>query len=140
MLYNPNGDSIYISIASEMKLKAVLTLVLTSAVCLLAAGCASPPLKPSPGYVQAPPPVPAGEIPEPVRVAPILSKPKPAVRPETYSVVVNNVKVQELLFALARDAKLNVDVHSGARSPTVSAILSQIAAKHAVAHRISRIP
>jgi hypothetical protein len=33
------------------------------------------------------------------------------VRPETYSVVVNNVRVQELLFALARDARLNVDIH-----------------------------
>jgi general secretion pathway protein D len=32
---------------------------------------------------------------------------------ETYSVVVNNVRVQELLFALARDAKLNVDIHPG---------------------------
>ena len=37
--------------------------------------------------------------------------PKAATRPETYSVVVNNVRVQELLFALARDARLNVDIH-----------------------------
>jgi general secretion pathway protein D len=42
-----------------------------------------------------------------------LPKPKPAPRAETYSVVVNNVRVQELLFALARDAKLNVDIHPG---------------------------
>ncbi|MDR1936554.1 MAG: type II and III secretion system protein, partial [Candidatus Accumulibacter sp.] len=42
---------------------------------------------------------------------------------ETYSVVVNNVKVQELLFALARDAKLNVDIHSGiSGSVTLNAI------------------
>ena len=27
--------------------------------------------------------------------------------------VVNNVNVQDLLFALARDAKLNVDIHPG---------------------------
>ncbi len=50
-------------------------------------------------------------IPPPVRMAPVLPKPKPSARPETYSVVVSNVRVQELLFALARDAKLNVDVH-----------------------------
>ena len=92
-----------------MNLKRGLTL----AACLLVAGCSTQPMKPSPGHVQAAAPQPAGDIPEPVRVTPILPKPKPAARPETYSVVVNNVKAQELLFALARDAKLNIDVHSG---------------------------
>lgn len=53
------------------------------------------------------------DIPAPVIVTPALPRPKPALRPETYSVVVSNVRVQELLFALARDAKLNVDIHPG---------------------------
>ena len=88
-------------------------VALMFAACLLSAGCSIQPMKPSPGHVQAPAPVPAGDIPEPVRITPILPKPTPSVQPETYSVVVNNVKVQELLFALARDAKLNVDIHSG---------------------------
>jgi MSHA biogenesis protein MshL len=52
-----------------------------------------------------------GVIPPPVQIAPVLPKPTPAVRPETYSVVVNGVRVQELLFALARDARLNIDIH-----------------------------
>jgi MSHA biogenesis protein MshL len=91
--------------------------------CLLIAGCGLQPMKPSPGHVEAAGPAPAGDIPEPVRITPILPKPKPAARPETYSVVVNNVKVQELLFALARDAKLNVDIHSGITgSVTLNAI------------------
>ena len=47
-----------------------------------------------------------------MQVTPVLPQPKPTVRPETYSVVVNNVRAQELLFALARDARLNVDIHS----------------------------
>jgi len=81
---------------------------------LLVAGCSMTPMKPSTGgHVQTAAPAPAGDIPEPVLTTPILPKPKPAAKPETYSVVVNNVKVQELLFALARDAKLNVDIHSG---------------------------
>jgi MSHA type pilus biogenesis protein MshL len=42
-----------------------------------------------------------------------LAKPKPAAKVETYSVVVNNIPAQELLFALARDAKINVDIHPG---------------------------
>ena len=56
---------------------------------------------------------PAGTIPPPVQAVPQLPKPRPTARPETYSVVVNNVRVQELLFALARDARLNVDIHPG---------------------------
>jgi len=56
---------------------------------------------------------PSGSVPAPVQISTILPKPKPTTRPETYSVVVNGVKVQELLFALARDAKLNIDVQSG---------------------------
>ncbi len=58
----------------------------------------------------------AGEtasIPPPVRQTLSLPKPKASPKVETYSVVVNNVRVQELLFALARDAKLNVDIHPG---------------------------
>lgn len=54
-----------------------------------------------------------GKIPPPVQIAPVLPRPAPTTKPETYSVVVSNVRVQELLFALARDAKLNIDVHPG---------------------------
>src|SRR5437870_1800411 len=50
-------------------------------------------------------------IPKPVQSDISLPKPTPATKIETYSVVVSNVKAQELLFALARDAKLNVDIH-----------------------------
>ena len=64
-----------------------------------------------------------GSIPPPVQMAPVLPKPKASPKPETYSVVVNNVRVQELLFALARDAKLNVDVHPGVSgNVTINAI------------------
>jgi general secretion pathway protein D len=52
-------------------------------------------------------------IPAPVQQVMALPKPKPAPRVETYSVVVNGVRVQELLFAQARDARLNVDIHPG---------------------------
>jgi general secretion pathway protein D len=48
-----------------------------------------------------------------VQVAPVLPKPQPVAPPETYSVVVNSVSAQDLLFALARDARLNIDIHPG---------------------------
>ena len=37
--------------------------------------------------------------------------PRPSERQELYSVVMRDVAVQDLLFALARDAKLNIDIH-----------------------------
>ena len=80
---------------------------------LALAACSQAPIKPAEAHLRAEPPRAEGQIPAPVQVAPVLPAPKPAPRPETYSVVVNNVRVQDLLFALARDAKLNVDVHPG---------------------------
>ncbi|HTY98588.1 MAG TPA: secretin N-terminal domain-containing protein, partial [Rhodocyclaceae bacterium] len=55
----------------------------------------------------------AGAIPAPVQATPTLAKPKAAPKTETYSVVVKDIRVQDLLFALARDAKINVDIHPG---------------------------
>lgn len=77
------------------------------------AGCFQP-MKPSAGHMQDAPAAPsAAAIPPPVQTVPTPPKPKPTARAETYSVVVNNVNVRELLFALARDAKVNVDIHPG---------------------------
>ena len=58
-------------------------------------------------------------IPAPVRVTPFVPAPKPAAAPQTYSVVVNEVPVKELLLALARDTKQNIDIH-----PTLSGVVS----------------
>jgi general secretion pathway protein D len=74
------------------------------------AGCAQAPLEPSSGHIRADTPKAEGQIPPPVQVSPMLPKPKPSARPETYSVVVSNVRVQELLFALARDARMQIDI------------------------------
>lgn len=78
---------------------------------------------------------PQGSIPPPVQQTVTLPRPKPTAKTETYSVVVNSVPVQDLLFALARDAKLNVDIHSGiigtvtlnAIDQTLPQLLSRIA-------------
>jgi MSHA biogenesis protein MshL len=83
-----------------------------AAITVLLAGCGQAPPKPSPTHIRVDEPRVEGTIPPPVQVTPVLPQPRPTARPETYSVVVNNVRVQELLFALARDAKLNVDIHS----------------------------
>ena len=85
---------------------------LTGVVFVLGA-CAHAPIPQSDTHLRAEEPAPSGTVPAPVQISTILPKPKPTQRPETYSVVVNGVKAQELLFALARDAKLNIDVHPG---------------------------
>lgn len=97
------------------------------ALCLVAAtlwlaGCATPPPPLLRGHLaEEPSAVPAladpggnaVNIPPLSAGAPRLPAPR-AVKPqETYSVVVSNVNAQTLLFALARDAKLNLDVHPG---------------------------
>ena len=55
----------------------------------------------------------SSDIPAPVAATPMLPRPRAAAKTESYSVSVRNIPVQDLLFALARDAKLNVDVHPG---------------------------
>jgi MSHA biogenesis protein MshL len=81
-------------------------------VALIVSGCGQKPIKPAATHIRADESRAEGAIPPPVQLTPMLPQPKAAVRPETYSVVVNNVRAQELLFALARDARLNVDIHS----------------------------
>jgi MSHA biogenesis protein MshL len=95
----------------EMK-KLIFLPVLT----WLATACSNAPIqRPGEGHLSAEK-VGAGgtaSIPAPIQQVLSLPAPKPSPKTETYSVVVNNVKVQELLFALARDAKINVDIHPG---------------------------
>ncbi|MCS3904416.1 general secretion pathway protein D [Methylohalomonas lacus] len=93
-------------------------LVLLAASALLSAGCAEIEPKPysrSEGHIEASDPdaAPKAEIPEVTTQSPVLPEPTPAAALEKYTVVVNEVPVKELLFALARDADLNVDLYPG---------------------------
>lgn len=98
--------------------------VWVAALATALAGCGQTPVKLSPTHLGTEPETaPAGQIPAPVQIAPVLPKPQATARPETYSVVVSNVRVQDLLFALARDARLNIDIHPGiAGTVTLNAI------------------
>ena len=115
---------------------------LRNTVCLCAigailAGCGTKPIQPSDKHIQQPtsPPSAATGIPQTIKRGIILPPPKPVTKAETYSVVVTNVSVQEILFALARDAKINLDIHPGiqgvvtlnALNQTLPQILTRIA-------------
>ena len=103
----------------------------------LVAGCGNVPTQvpPSEGHIALPPKAP-GTIPPQVRSSSFaVPAPKPTVKPQTYSVVVNDVPVKELLLALARDTRQNIDIHPGltglvslnAINETLPAILDRMA-------------
>lgn len=89
-----------------------LVAPLIPVACFLLAGCATPQLALSPAHLADTPRV-AGAIPDPVRQSTLPPPPKPSAKVETYSVTVHKVPVQSLLFALGRDAGMNVDIHPG---------------------------
>jgi general secretion pathway protein D len=86
-------------------------------VAMTAAGCSyKPTVRPSEGHInteQFPPKAANEKILPPVTVSEFVPPPKPQARVPTYSVVVQEVPVKELLFALSRDTKQNIDVHPG---------------------------
>lgn len=92
------------------------------AVCVLLSGCAIEPLVDlSPGHVidDAPPvaEVPLAVVPE---VPPAAVEPEPI---ETYTVVVKDVPAADLLFSLARDAGLDLDLQTSFdRTVTMNAV------------------
>jgi general secretion pathway protein D len=90
----------------------------------LLTACAPQPPMISPGHLNAAiPPAKIMQIPPLVKSAPFVPLPQPSLPSETYTVVVTDVPVDKLLFALARNAKLNVDIHPGIEGRvTVNAI------------------
>jgi len=91
------------------------THVLLCSACISLAACASKSFTPSDKHIQqsSVAPVVAGDIPQPSKRSVVLPPPKPAAKVETYSVVVTSVPAREILFALARDAKINIDIGPG---------------------------
>lgn len=92
---------------------------------LFFAGCASAPPPVSGQHLEPNTAGVSGKVPEFASVPPLPKPPKPTAKPEVYSVVVHNVNVQELLFALARDAKMNVDLHPGISGTVSMNVLDQ---------------
>ncbi|MDP3819081.1 MAG: pilus (MSHA type) biogenesis protein MshL [Methylotenera sp.] len=56
-------------------------------------------------------PAASSNIPKPVVNNTYLPPPKPQAKAQLYSIVVYDTPVKEVLFAIARDSKLNVDIH-----------------------------
>jgi general secretion pathway protein D len=108
-------------------------------------GCARTPQKPGPGHLdrQEVTNLQQGAIPTPVRHTPVVPEPQPAVAEESFDVVVTGVAVDQLLFSLARDANINIDVYPGltgqvtlnAIDQTLLQILDRVAAQVSIRYR-----
>ena len=85
---------------------------ITAAVFVVACGATNPPTV-SEGHIKSKIDEGAGakgNIPLPVTQVPALPRPGKREKLETYTVVVNQVPIRELLFSMARDADLNLDI------------------------------
>jgi len=107
-------------------------------LCLLLGSCAIRPPEISKGHisVESAKPPRTGVIPQPVKQAILLPPPKPTTKLDTYSVVVTSVSVPEILFALARDASLNLDIHPGIRGVVTMNAIDQTLPQ--ILYRIAR--
>jgi len=100
-------------------------IVYLCAIGAMLSSCGTKPIKPADQHIQRPATQPETEstLPQPIKDSVVLPPPKPASKVATYSVVVTNVPAQEILFALARDAKINLDIQSGIQGTvTINAI------------------
>ncbi len=88
-------------------------------IALLLTACAPQPPQPSPGHLHSQLPQTtatdekAASIPPVVSQAPFLPPPSSVAEAERYTVVVENIPLQSFLFALARDAKRNIEIAPG---------------------------
>ena len=82
---------------------------------IFVAGCTPPKhIETSPNHIQrAPVAASPANLPAPVKAAPTLAPPQLTPRVPTYTVVVNDVPVKDLLFSIARDTQYNIDLHPG---------------------------
>jgi general secretion pathway protein D len=124
--------------------------LLAALACALLASCAYKPnvIPPSEGHISAERALPgtsADDAPPPVRSSSyVVPAPRATEKPQTYSVVVSDVPVKELLFALARDTRQNIDIHPGlsglvslnAINETLPAILDRIARQVNMRYRV----
>jgi MSHA biogenesis protein MshL len=101
---------------------------------LLIAACGQAPIKPAATHLRPDETPIEGAIPPPAQRVPSLPKPAPTARPETYSVLVHNVPVQDVLFALARNARLNIDIE-----PDVSGTVTLNAVEQTLPQLLARI-
>ena len=111
--------------------------ILLLGLLLALAGCsATNPPEVSEGHIPAPVKQQGASIPETVQQAPVLPRPQQRDDVETYTVIVNQVPVRDLLFSMARDAKINLDLDNNVKGVVTMNAIDQTLPK--LLDRISR--
>jgi MSHA type pilus biogenesis protein MshL len=122
------------------------TSLLLLSLSLLLAGCVPQAvIQPSQGHIEQPGvSASKADIPPLVKAIPYLPPPRAEKREPTYTIVVDNVPVKDLLFSLARDTKQNIDISPGisgnvtlnAVNETLPAILERVARQSNIRYRM----
>lgn len=102
-------------------------------------------LAPSPDEALATSEKPAANIPKILNDQAYLAPPAAKAQEPTYSIVVYDTPVKEVLFAIARDSKLNVDIHPAIKGnvtlnaidQTLPAILERLAKQVDLSYQVS---
>ena len=101
----------------SIKLRLALNALVCGCLLSAVAGCGTLPVARTDGHLKnedAKASIAAtgtSPVPQPVRQVPLPPPPIARIEEVKYSVTVNNVPVQELLFAISRDTKVNIDIH-----------------------------
>jgi len=94
-----------------MKKTISMLSLLCAGMALSACGPTKPPEQSS-GHITKSSVSTAAEIPTAINQTTLLPEPKRRPKLETYTVIVSDVPARELLFSMARDAKLNLAIHN----------------------------
>lgn len=84
-----------------------------AALALALAGCGTRPIAQPQAHIQPEQPAQAALIPKPVQAVPLPPPPQAREHEVRYSVVVVNQPVRDVLFAMARETKINFDISPG---------------------------
>jgi MSHA biogenesis protein MshL len=85
----------------------------TLAPVFLLAGCGPMPVEKTDGHIKSEPARAAASIPQPVKQVALPPPPQSKAAEVKYSIVVNDVPVRDVLFAIAKGTNVNIDIHPG---------------------------
>jgi general secretion pathway protein D len=94
-----------------MRVMKIPLIILYAFMAVALTACNTVSFKPSDQHIQETP-KPVGQPPKVLQTIPLPEKPSAKKQVEVFTVVVNDVPVSELLFAIARDANINIDIAS----------------------------
>ncbi|MFW2371694.1 MAG: pilus (MSHA type) biogenesis protein MshL [Gammaproteobacteria bacterium] len=111
MRLNNKNISHWVSKLNMFRFWTMAIMIMFTGLWLSGCGPTRPPEQ-SQGHINESDIVSADNIPLPVTQTTILPEPEYRPKLETYTVIVSEVPAKELLFSIARDAKINLDIHN----------------------------